>query len=58
MTDADDFVDDANNDDDANATSAADDDDDAYALVLRCRKSQLSKWPWCVHLVSTFFLLQ
>ena len=36
MTDADDFVDDANNDNDANATSAAaDDDDDAYALVLR-----------------------
>ena len=36
MTDADDFVDDANNDYDANATSAAaDDDDDAYALVLR-----------------------
>ena len=59
MTDADDFVDDANNDDDANATSAAAaDDDDAYVLVLRWRKSQLSKWPWRVHLVSTFFLLQ
>ena len=35
MTDADDFVDDANNDDDANAPSAAAADNDAYALVLR-----------------------
>ena len=37
MTDADDFVDDANNDDDGNATSAAfaAADNDAYALVLR-----------------------
>ena len=34
MTDADDFVDDANNDDDGNATSAAA-DNDSYALVLR-----------------------
>ena len=49
MTDADDFVDDANNDDD-------DDDDDANVLVLR--EPQLRKWPWRLHLVSTFLLLQ
>ena len=48
MTDADDFVDDANNDDD--------DDDDANVLVLR--EPQLRKWPWRLHLVSTFLLLQ
>ena len=45
MTDADDFVDDANDDTD---------DADAYVLVLRWRKPQLSKWPWRLHLVSTF----
>ena len=50
MTDADDFVDDANNDDD--------DDDDANVLVLRRREPQLSKWLWRLHPVSTFLLLQ
>ena len=60
MTDADDFVDDANNDDDANVAAAADDadDDDAYVLEPRWRKAQLSKWPWRPYLVGTFFLLQ
>ena len=48
MTDADDFVDEANNDDD--------DDDDANVLVLR--EPQLRKWPWRLQLVSTFLLLQ
>ena len=46
--------------DDANDVSDADDDDDdndGFVLVLE-GTPQLSKWPWRLHLVSTFFLLQ
>ena len=56
LTDADDLVDDANDVDDAD-----DDDDDNDAntfLYLDEETLQLSKWPWRLHLVSTFFVLQ
>ena len=58
ITDADDLVDDANNVSDADDDDDDDDDNDANMfLYLDEETPQLSKRPWRLHLVSTFFLL-
>ena len=62
MTDADDSLDDANDVDDADDDDNDDEDDDdndaKMFLYLDEETPQLSKRPWRLHLVSTFFLLQ